>query len=314
MSDSTRKVINIVISILVAVAAWVFVVYNYYPMTPVKYTEVPVSFAGEKALAERGLAVSSSSLESVSVTLSQKRVDGASISAEDIKATVDVSDCVAGDNTVTLTVSGPSGTKVTSVSASEADVEVARVRSEVMDIEVVYGEGAEEDEEPIASDLSNTKAEVSCSAAMFDKISKIAAVLDIEDVTESEKSYTVDLVALDRKGEVIPHVVISPDEISLDAMAGTIKTVDLNVNVTDDSDDSYERTYTAPGSVTVKGTKDAISKVVSISTKEIDISYEYYDRDIEIEYDLPDGIYIADGSQGQTIKLKVTKKEDDDNE
>jgi heat shock protein HslJ len=112
VTDSGRKVFNVVIAFLVSIAAWVFVVYNYEPMTLVKYVDVPVDFTGERELADRGLAVNEASLEEVTVTLSQKRVDGASISAEDISVVADVSECVAGANTVMLDVSGPSGTKV----------------------------------------------------------------------------------------------------------------------------------------------------------------------------------------------------------
>lgn len=312
MTDSGRKIFNMVIAFLVSIAAWVFVVYNYYPMTPVKYTEVPVSFKGEKALADRGLAVSDSSMEYVSVTLSQKRVDGSSISADDISVSADVSECVAGDNTVDLKVSGPSGTKVTSVSASSASVEVARIKDEITDIEVVYSEGAEMNAEPVATDLSSTLAEVKCSDKMFDKIKRVAAVLDPEDVSENEKSYTLKLQALDRAGNAIPHVVISPDEISLDAYAGYTKSVELKMNVRSNVDDSYERTYTAPNLVTIKGSKSTIAKVDSITSQEIDVRYIYADEDIDIEYDLPEGVYISDRSMGQKLRLKVTRKESDD--
>ena len=33
MSDKGRKIINIILALLVSMAAWVFVVYNYDPMT-----------------------------------------------------------------------------------------------------------------------------------------------------------------------------------------------------------------------------------------------------------------------------------------
>lgn len=308
MTSSSQRIINMVIAFLVAIAAWVFVVYNYDPMTLVRYTDVPVSFSGENELAARGLAVSKSSLENVAVTLSQKRVDGSSISAEDITVTADVSECVAGNNSVELSVSGPSGTKVSSVSASNAEIEVARIRSEIMDIKVIYAGEFGENEEPIAHDLSITMAEVSCSADMFDKISMVAAVLDREKVTDKDKSYTVYLEALDKEGNVIPHVVISPREVSLDAREGYTKTVNLYMNVKDDSKDDYERTYTAPDTVTIKGPKSVVNKISSVISTETDVSYMYVDEEIPIEYDLPEGVCIADESLGQTMKLEVKQK------
>ncbi len=303
-----------VIAILVAIAAWVFVVYNYDPMTLVNYTEVPVAFTGERDLAARGLAVSDTGMETVNVTLSQRRVDGKAISAEDISVTADVADCVAGDNSVAISVSGPSGTKVSTVSATETSVDVSRIRSETMDIDVVYGGDVEigEDEEPVALDLSSTIATVSCSNEVFNRVDKIAAVLDRESLTEEVKSFTLDLQALDKDGAVIPHVVIEPKEISLDASEGYTKEVNLYLTVKDDSDDAYERKYTAPKTVTIKGVKSAVNKVSSITAEDIDVTYRYADEDIEIEYNLPEGIYIAKDSIGQKVKLTLIEKSDED--
>ena len=314
MTNSGRKIFNMVIAILVSIAAWIFVVYNYDPMTLVSYSDVPVNFTGEDDLANRGLAVSSTNKETISVTLSQRRIDGKKISAKDITVNADVSDCVAGDNNVTIRVSGPTGTSVNSVSASEVDVDVSRAKSEIRDIDVVYDSNAEieEDEEPVAYDLSSTSAEVSCSAEMLGNIDKVAAVLDREDLTDTAKSYTVDLQALDRDGNVIPHVVIEPKEISLDASEGYTKKVDLYLTVRDDSTDNYERKYTAPDTVTIKGVKNVLNKVSSINAEDIDVTYMYADEEIEIVYDLPEGIYLADESLGQKVKLTVTQKETDD--
>ena len=38
------------------------------------------------------------------------------------------------------------------------------------------------------------------------------------------------------------------------------------------------------------------------------------DEEIEINYDLPEGIYIADESLDQRVKLTVTQKKDDEDE
>ena len=52
----------------------------------------------------------------------------------------------------------------------------------------------------------------------------------------------------------------------------------------------------------------------SITAEEIDVTYRYEDEEIEINYDLPEGIYIADESLDQRVKLTVTQKKDDEDE
>ena len=72
-----------ILAFLVAVGAWVFVVYNYEPMTDITYAEVPVTLSGGEALADRGLAVSDTNISGVTVTLNQKRTDAGRIDKED---------------------------------------------------------------------------------------------------------------------------------------------------------------------------------------------------------------------------------------
>lgn len=305
-----------VLAFLVAAGAWVFVIYNYEPMTDVTYTGVPVTFSGEKALAERGLAVAETEVEGVTVTLNQKRVDAGRIDAEDITVLADLSNCVAGDNRVDLRISGPDGTSVIKTDTNSTDVSVGRAKSSSMEIKVRYDEAEEENAEPVTFDLSSEVAEVTCTQDRLNAIGTIAALLEYDEVGDSVKSYTADLVALDKEGNVLPHVVIYPEEISLDACAGFTKEVSLSIPVKNSSDDGYERKYSAPDRMYIKGSEEAVSKIGTVRAVEIDLSGIYEDTVIPIEYNLPEGIYVADRSKGQGIRVTVTEKktEDEDEE
>lgn len=318
MTDSSRKSINIVLAILVSVAAWIFVVYNYEPMTEVRYADVPVSFTGERELAERGLAVDEVSAEGVTVTLSQRRTDTARISADDIKITADVSGCVAGSNSIELSISGPADTTVVNSDTHLVGVTVDRAKSAEMDIDVLYtGEGIPEDAEPIATDMSRMVAEVECTADRLKDIDKVAALLEYSEVTDKTKSFTVDLAAVDKEGNVIPHVVIYPEEISLDASAGFTKEVSLSVPVKVKSDDNYERKYVTPDTVVLKGPEGSLDNIGTIRAYDVDISGEYENGEMPIEYNLPEGVYVANESLGQVVRYTVMEKEtteeDEDN-
>lgn len=308
MKDSTIKLFNVIMAFIVSVGAWTFVVYNYYPMTDVKYGNVSLNFAGERALADRGLAVSEASVEGISVTLNQKRVDVNRISTDDIKAELDVSDCVAGDNKVSPNVTGPKETSVESYDNKAVEVIVERTGSENLDIDVIYSEDAPENAEPIVSDMGRTKAQVVCAASKITSVKKIAAVLDYSEVEEKTKSYTAKLVALDKDGNVVPHAVIYPDEISLDASAGVVKEVSLTVPVKNDSDEQYERSYTIPDTITIKGPEDVVSKLGTIRAEELNLSYYYEDTELAIECNLPEGVQFANESEPPVLKLSVVKK------
>ncbi len=314
MTDQGRRVINIILSLLVATGAWFFVVYNYDPMTNERYTGVPITYTGLDTLANRGYAVSEANYKNVEVTLQQRRIDTANISAEDISVTADVSGLSTGENTVALRVAGPEGTQVVDSSVKSVTVEIASAASVDMPISVEYSEEVEEDAIPIIENMSVETATVIATEEKLAEIDRVAAVIDPEDLDEQFKAMTLEVAALDSKGNKVINVIVYPETVSFRAAAGYNKEVRLVVPVKDDSDDSYERTYTAPETVVIKGKKSTVDNFTGITANEIDISNYYEDSEIPIEYDLPEGVSIADEQKPQVLKLKVVEKEEEESD
>lgn len=313
MTDQGRRVINIILSLLVATGAWFFVVYNYDPMTNERYTGVPITYTGLDTLANRGYAVSEANYKNVEVTLQQRRIDTANISAEDISVTADVSGLSTGENTVALRVAGPEGTQVVDSSVKSVTVEIASAASVDMPISVEYSEEVEEDAIPLIENMSVETATVIATEEKLAEIDRVAAVIDPEDLDEQFKAMTLEVAALDSEGNKVINVIVYPETVSFRAAAGYNKEVRLVVPVKDDSDDSYERTYTAPETVVIKGKKSTVDNFTGITANEIDISNYYEDSEIPIEYDLPEGVSIADEQKPQVLKLKVVEEEEENN-
>ena len=314
MTDQGRRVINIILSLLVATGAWFFVVYNYDPMTNERYTGVPITYTGLDTLANRGYAVSEANYKNVEVTLQQRRIDTANISAEDISVTADVSGLSPGENTVALRVAGPEGTQVVDSSVKSVTVEIASAASVDMPISVEYSEEVEEDAIPLIENMSVETATVIATEEKLAEIDRVAAVIDPEDLDEQFKAMTLEVAALDSEGNKVINVIVYPETVSFRAAAGYNKEVRLVVPVKDDSDDSYERTYTAPETVVIKGKKSTVDNFTGITANEIDISNYYEDSEIPIEYDLPEGVSIADEQKPQVLKLKVVEKEEEESD
>lgn len=308
MTERARKIFNSVLALLVATGAWFFVVYNYDPMTSVKYTDIPVTYTGLDTLANRGYAVAESNNEVAEVTLQQRRVDTANISAEDISITADVSGLSTGENTVTLRTTGPEGTTVEDTSAKAVTVEIESAASAEMPISVEYSEETADNAEPIKENMSVENATVIATEARLAKIDRVAAVIDPEEMTESLKSMTVALAALDREGNKVLNVLVYPETVSFRGAAGFTKEVRLVVPVKGGSDDSYERTYTIPETVTIKCKESSIDSYTGITANEIDISNYYENSDIPITVDLPEGVFFADDQKSLMMRLKVSEK------
>lgn len=308
MSDQTRKVVNIILALVVSIAAWIFVVYNYDPMTTEKYSDVPIKYTGLLTLANRGYAVMEHNTSSVDVILQQRRVDTGHISADNISVTADVSNLETGENTVALTVKGPEGTTVSDTSLRTVTLNIESAYSADMDISVEYTPDAEEGAVPITEDMSVDTATVIAAESKLNEIDRIAAVIEPEELSTRARPMSVQLEALDADGNKVLNVVIQPETVSFRAYAGYRKTVSLNVPVKEDKDDSYERTYTVPMTVDIKGSAESISAVSSITAEEIDISGYYEDAELPVGIILPDGVFLTDKDSKLVLRLKVSEK------
>ena len=309
MSDKGRKVLNIILALLVSMSAWVFVVYNYDPMTRERYMEIPVTYTGLDNLANRGYAVAETAQERVDVVLEQKRIDTGSISIDDISVTADVSGLASGENTVVLRAQGPEGTQVSDISLKTVTIDIESSDSKDMDISIEYPDTAEADAEPIVEGMSESVATVVATEDRLANVDKVVAIVDPADLTEKLRPLTVELAALDRSGNKVHNVVVYPESVSFKVAAGYTKEVQLDVPVVDDSNDQYERSFTAPKTIVIKGSKKLIGDIDSIKSDEIYISQFYEDAEMPLTFDLPEGIYLANGYEDLVLKVTVKEKE-----
>lgn len=309
--QSSLKFISVLFSLVIAIVSWIYVVYNYDPMTKVTYSDVPITFVGEDFLADKGFAVASASVDTITVVLNQRRVDSTKIDADNITVSADVSDAVEGKNGISLDIIGPEGTQVVESDVKAISVDVEKTERVEVDIEVDYMDETDVNSEPIAYNLTSTKATVIGAASAISRVDKAVARIGYSDTAEGVGVYTRSLSAVNDVGDVIPHMVIYPGSVNFSAENGTLKPVLLKLNVADNSNDNYDRTVTAPQMITIKGPSDVVEGIESVYSKEVDVTYIYEDADVDLEYELPEGVYIANDYAGTKAHVQVTEKKTD---
>ena len=312
MSENVHKILNIMLSLIIAIVAWTFVVYNDDPMTEVTYRNIPIVFEGETALTNNDLGVSEVSASTVDVTLRQMRVRTNDISADDIRVVADVHEAVEGENGISLSINGPENTQVVDASTRSIAVNVEHADSVEKDILITYSE-ENEGYELVTYSHTSERATAIGAKSEISRVASIAALLDIDETSEKPKNYTKSLVALDSDGAVIDHIVIYPGEINFNAYTGVLKTVKLIVDAAV-PDDDFQRTWTAPDTIVIKGSAASVQNINKINTVQIDMNYLYEDTEYDLEYALPDGIFIANESKGKKINIKVERKPEEETE
>lgn len=308
MTGNKRRVhinkLNMAISILVAFAAWLYVVYNISPTTVKTYREVPVSYIGEDALAEQGLGVQSASVETITVKVRIKRIDSREFSDDDIQATVDVSEMGKGEAELPINVTVTKGSSVERTSHSRTTVRTAASNNRDVPVTATFSVASEEAREPLATDLSFTAVSVIGAKSIVNQVAYVALTVDEDRIGSEGLDVYAKPIAYDIDGKAIKHIVVLPAVIEGHISIATVKKVSLKLNATDESNDGYSRTYSVPENVYIKGPTSTISSINEV-TASVNITGYTQSQSVSLNYSLPDGVQIANRSLNTRLKLTV---------
>ena len=296
---------KIIISLVVAIALWVYVVGEMDPQIKKTFRSVPIKYVNEQALAEKGMAVSSLGKDQMSVTLSGKRSLFTRMDSEDLLAEVDLSNAAVGTNELSVELNVPSGLESTHQSVSKVVVKVERRISQKKQIRVSYLGNYASGEEPTTLSISPSSVTVSGAKSLVRKVSYIRATVQKSRLSGKAASVTASLMPVDSSGYEVKDVVLSQKTVHIRTALYKTKSVKLNVSVKDSSDDSGNRTYDAPDRVTIKGPQSKLADIDEIKSKPIDISDIHKDTTVKIEPILPDGVELASDSGNLTMTVNV---------
>ena len=147
--------------------------------------------------------------------------------------------------------------------------------------------------------------EIRGARSLVKKIESARGTVDITKVSENETSESITLVPVDDSGAQVENVKINPASVTVTSVLTHDKTVRLNVNVEDTSENASSKTWTAPDEITIAGSVGALKNIESIETGVIDISGVTADSEIEIVPVLPEGVYLSDKNSSLVLKVTV---------
>lgn len=297
--------LNLLLSIIIAFAAWVYVVYNVNPTMTRTYQNVNVQVTGTTQLSDSGAAISNVKDTRIDVKLRARRSVLDEISTKDIEAAIDVSGMSVGSNEGKISITVPKDTKLVGTSAQSTTVTVEKKDTKTVKLIAVY-KTASSDEEPMLTSQSKDEIKITGAESLVASATAAEVVLDNDKVTDSEKTFRLKTYAVNSNGDKIKYLTTSPKKVKVTAVKAELKTVKLNVNTENDQDEQYQRKVDAPSQVTIKGKAKDIKNITSVDTRAIDLSEITQDTTMDIEYDLPDGVAIANSSIGAKLTVKVS--------
>lgn len=310
---SESKTFYIILSVLVAIIFWFYVRTVEDPVKSTVIRNVPVEVTGETILANQGLAVAELSQTSVDFRVEAPTSVLDTLNRKNVVAIVDVSKCVAGENSLTYSPRVQSnisteGATWLGQSPETITVRVEKLDSKVFPIEFQLRGSVAEGYQAGTAAISPETVTVSGPVEYVSKVAKVAAVLEVNGLSEP---YTgnLPLVLLDANGGVLEDMDVEMDAesayVSLPVVV--VREIDLKVNLipgggaaVSDADWKIE-----PETITVSGPVAAMEGLTELSLGSVDLSKVIGTKMLSMPITLSPTLENVSGVSNATVTVTV---------
>lgn len=300
------KKLNLLISFVIAIILWAYVIGEINPVTTKSFVDVNINLENQIALEERGLAIESISEDKINVTVKGERSRVQNVEKDDVYAEVDLALARAGHNELDVNVRTPEKVNVDKKSINKVRLTVSELVSEERPTKVVYVGATNSDLEPYTIERTPEKVIIRGAMSNVEKVSQVVAKVRVDQIKDKETTAEAELVPVDKNGKVVNWIRLSSSQIQVKAVMTKTKKVDLDVPIQgNDSGDvklDYQKT------VIIKGNADVVKDISKIETEPVDLSAYDQNTTIELKPILPKGVQLAAGSD-MTAKVVFSSTE-----
>ena len=301
-----------IISVLISIALWASLkytspvsLYNYYQTSlyvPIKYVNIPEGFVAVHAD------------DKVLIELKAQPAKAASITSSNFSATVDLSNCKVGNNTVDVELKIPPEVTVTNVQPSKINFDLEEYSSIQIPVSLRLSGSPASGYKISSYKIFPDEVTISGSISSIKKVKKILADVDIAGINTTTKFFTP-LQAFDSLGKTLDDITLLPTNVSVICNVDRgfrIQNVSVIPNFTGDLPDDIEikSIDVEPDVVSLK-IPDGVnfnSNTVKTRVVNLDTLKKNYEQNIKLE--LPDGVSPVDSNLVKVniiVKKKGTK-------
>lgn len=294
------------ISILLAILFWVFVMDKENPVITRVFYNIPVSYVGELG---EDLVVSSAPRYYANVEVSGRRNSVLAARSDYIKLTVDYADLVDGSNKAVVEISS-NLTDVSIVSVNPSNVPVVLEKIISAEKPVTYYYSAPFDDTLKSSYIRVNPAQmvVSGPRSLVGRVVELAGYIDASTISES-KTFELLVTPVDSMGEVVNGVSVTGNTVTAAISAVRTKTVPIAAQFEDETDEGYELNgYTlSKTEAVISGDPEYIDAVSELRADTVVVS-GFESVKGNLIFNVSDGINIQDADEF-TYSAEVLKIE-----
>lgn len=295
-----------IISVVIAVVLWAYVIEGVNPMKSTTIKDVPVQLLNVDSLTSNGLALSGEASYTVDVVVEGKRADLNKLNPGEIIAEANLFGYSIGKNYIPVTTSAPEGIIVMQANPNKIIVTIEELVEVTRPIKVVFAGQFEEGMEAGQITTQPETIRVSGAKSEVGAVSYVEAEVNTTRLTTEGSTIQTNAVAVNRNGDVVSNVRLSSSFINVTARLFRLKEVPLNVEITGEVAPIYEVTnLDIPGSIRIRGTAGALSGINGLAAASVDISSVTNTSRIPLTIELPEGVEFANGYENPSVGITI---------
>lgn len=306
----------VVVSILCAICAWLYVDIVEVPDQTKHINNIPVTFVGEDILADQGLMIIDGKDATISLTVSGPRSTLAKIDRTNTKITVQAASQIHGEGTYNLNYSVDypvSGVTTKSQSSKRIDVHVVQMETKDLPLQGIFEgtavEGALYSDQDFQFEVPNIT--ITGERNVIDTVATARVRLEALDLSTTW-SGDLPVELLDENGNILDpkdlHIAMSDNMIYTIFPIQIVKEVPLKIEFIPGGGataDNVEYSISPSPTVTISGTPEALAEIDSITLGSIDLSKIVTSDIFSFGINTPEGVKVISGNGTVSVIVSV---------
>ena len=295
-SDVTAKILTLVIAIFL----WSYVMSETNPDTTQEYRNIAVSYTNTAALERQGLVIMEPEEVRINVRVTGKRSDMSRFSSSSIYAQVDLSGYSEGQVKIPITVGlldQASGIRIINHEPKEALFTFDRLITREIPVEIVYQESLPEGYVYESVTARPQSILISGPRTWINEVAKAEAVVGLSGRTENF-SVTAPVKIVNDEGEEVRGIEKDPGFIDVSMSIFRTTQVPVVLQTINELPENYAITdiELSPSNVMVKG-DNSVTEIAEIKTMPVDLSLILENQSMVVDLELPEGVTLLDPNQ-----------------
>lgn len=296
------------LSLVIAIFMWSYIIASTNPSIPIRLSGVPIIYENTESLSKDDLMIDEDTQRTVDITLIGQRNRIINITNSHVRVTADFQGLNEGLNNIRLNYVVPDGITIEDYQSS-LDVNIEKIINREFPVEIQNVGNLPADYMLESRQVVPNSITIRGPRSNIDRIAKVVTELDLSNL-EGNININKDVRAIDDNGEIVESLTYGQDFANIIAVVYKQKEVTIEKNLVGDIDEKYriDSAQFNKSTVLIKGPKEAIDKINSIETQEINVEELTQSKTIPVKFTLPSDISLVSEESDYTINIVVNQK------